>query len=113
MWRLVGCVAASKLCGSWQAVAVGDLYTITELCGSWQVQVVCRWELEAPWPLASYIPLASCVTVGKLCGSWRAVWQPASYVVASKLWRLAICTPLASCVMAGKLYAVGKLCGRW
>jgi len=23
-----------KLCSSWQAVAVGDLYTISELCGS-------------------------------------------------------------------------------
>jgi len=94
MWQPASCVAASKLCGSWQAVAVGDLYAISELCGSWQVQVVCRWELEAPWPLASYIPLTSCVTVGKLCGSsyiagelvvagelgghWLAVWQVAS-----------------------------------
>jgi hypothetical protein len=55
-------VTVGKLCGSRQAVAVGDLYTISDLCDSWQV--VCRW--EALWPLASYIPLTSCVTVGKL-----------------------------------------------
>ena len=40
----------SELRGSWQVVAVGNLYIISELCGSWQA--VWQW--------------ASCVGVGKL-----------------------------------------------
>jgi hypothetical protein len=43
-------VAAGKLCGSWQAVAVGKL-----------------------WQLAICTPLASCVAVGKLCCSGQAM----------------------------------------
>jgi hypothetical protein len=88
---------------SWQAVAVGDLYIISELCGSWEAMY--RW--QALWRLASS------VAAGKLCGGWQAV-------AVGKLWQLVICTPLASCVTVGKLcggwqalWRVAKLCGGW
>src|SRR5438309_1481994 len=84
------------------------------------------------WYLASCTPLASYVTVSKLCGSWqtvvvgklcgrrRAVWLLASYIPLASFvpvgelcagW--ASCMPLASCVPVGELYTFTELCGRW
>ena len=39
----------SELRGSWQVVAVGNLYIISELCDSWQA--VYRW--QPLWQLVS------------------------------------------------------------
>jgi len=36
-------------------------------------------------PLASYVAVGKLCTVGKLCGSWQALWRLVSSVAAGKL----------------------------
>jgi hypothetical protein len=55
-------VYLGKLCGSWQAVAVGDLHTISELRGSWQAV----WQLTSCMPLVSSVAVGRLYTIGKL-----------------------------------------------